>query len=201
MDGKRIDQDPMQMPTWPLGMAMAWIACREVEGASQLWREGLEGAWFADEDLAPNRSFLDAETALRNALVDGTITATGLLDSERITVPILAWEDMKISYGFAADDSLMHRATNAAGAMYTELRLNRSDVLKLWPANAQLASTSRRRGPKPNKLEAVKIAMAEYNSTHGDLDGMKEAAMEARFGASRDTCRKARAQVLGSVAN
>lgn len=201
MDGKRIDQDPMQMPMWPLGMAIAWIACREINGASALWREGLESAWFADENLTPNRSFLDAETTLRNALVDGTITATGLLERERIAVPVLAWEDMKISYGFADDDSLMHRATDAAGAMYTELRVNRSDVLNLWPSNAQLTNTSRQRGPKPNKLEAVKQAMSEYNTTHGDLGGMKEAAMEARFGASRDTCRKARAQVLGSVAN
>ncbi|MET4794674.1 hypothetical protein ABIF64_006852 [Bradyrhizobium japonicum] len=201
MDGKRINQDPMQMPTWPLGMAMAWIACRETSGASEIWRSSLEAALLDEAELKANQPFLEAEKTLINALNDGVIAATGLLEGQRIAVPQLQWEDMKISYGFAADDSLMHRATNAAGAMYTELRVNRSDILALWPAMTAVVTTDRRRGPKGGKLDAVKTAMIDYNNTHGDLASMKEAVMEARFGASRDTCRKARDQVLGSVAN
>lgn len=201
MDGKKINQNPMQMPTWSLGMAMAWIACREISSASELWRAGLESAWFTDENLSPNHAFLDAETTLKNALVEGSIVATGLLGGERVGVPVLAWEDMEISYGFASDDSLMHRATNAAGAMYTDLRVNRTDILGRWPADQALVPGKRRRGRKAEKLEEVKRNMAEYNNAHGDLATMKETAMEEQFKASRDTCRKARDQVLGVVAN
>ncbi|MFB6449052.1 hypothetical protein [Bradyrhizobium tunisiense] len=205
MDGKAIDQDPMQMPTWSLGMAMAWIACRDIGSALELWRHGLEDAWFADEDLTPNRAFLDAETTLRNALEEGSIVATGLHNGERAELTKLEWQDAKITFGWEekqaywtnAESGLQHRVTNAAGAMFTGLRVNRADVLALWPANqAQQASGKRSTGPKPVKREAVEIKMIAYNNAHGDLKSMGEEEMKARFGASRDTCRKARLNVL-----
>lgn len=210
MDGKRIDQDPMQMPTWSLGMAMAWIACRDIDGASELWRGGLEGAWFDDEDLAPNRAFRHAETTLRSALESGSIAATGLYNGERAELTKLQWQDATITFGWEdkqayrinGEPSLEHRATDAAGATFTGLRVNRADVLALWPAKQVAQPLGKRRpGPKPNKLEAVQKEMVAYNDAHGDLRGMGEEEMREKFGASRDTCRKARALVLGSVAN
>ena len=66
MDGKKIDQDPMQMPSWSLGMAMAWIAHRDIEDASELWETSLEAALFEEDDeTGLNRSFSDAERALK----------------------------------------------------------------------------------------------------------------------------------------
>lgn len=216
MDGKKIDQDPMQMPTWSLGMAMAWIARREVEGATELWQEGLGAALLGEDGKTTwtpsktpgwlrrsgvNSEFLEAETALKNALTEGSVSATALLpDGTRIAVPSLEWEDMEFSYGIDADGDLMHRGTNKAGAMYTELRVKREDILAKWQAK-QVAPTDRRRGPKGGKLEAVKKKMIAYNNAHGDLASMKEVEMEAHFGASRDWCRRARRDVLGFADN
>lgn len=50
------------------------------------------------------------------------------------------------------------------------------------------------RGPKPVKRESVIRAMRAMPPS--ELDEMKEVAMEATFGASRETCRNARNKVL-----
>jgi len=208
MDGKPIDQDPMQMPTWSLGMAIAWIACRDIGSASELWQEGLEGAWFADDDLAPDRAFVGAETTLKNALEDGSMVATGVHNGERAELTKLQWQDAKITFGWEekqayrtnVEPGLEHRMTDAAGTMFTGLRVNRADVLALWPAKQTEQPLGKRRGPKTNKLEAVEKEMAAYNAAHGDLRSMGQEEMRSRFGASRETCCKARDRVLGLLA-
>jgi hypothetical protein len=61
----------------------------------------------------------------------------------------------------------------------------------------QLASGStqkRKRGSKPKRFEATVKAMRSM--PRADLEAMKEAAMEAHFGVSRDTARRARNYVL-----
>jgi hypothetical protein len=59
---------------------------------------------------------------------------------------------------------------------------------------------SRRRGPKPdvgNKIkESMRTDLREKQVTCQQLSQMKEEAMVARYGGSRDTCRKARNTVL-----
>lgn len=62
----------------------------------------------------------------------------------------------------------------------------------------------RRRGKKPTVFEGVKMAM-QADLTGGaltaeDLSGMLEKALEDRYGASRDTCRRARNAVLAARA-
>jgi hypothetical protein len=52
----------------------------------------------------------------------------------------------------------------------------------------------RRRGPKPIVTERVKAAMRDFAAD--DLSGMKIVEMAAKFGASPDTCRQARAAIL-----
>lgn len=57
------------------------------------------------------------------------------------------------------------------------------------------ASANRKRGPKVSVKERVKKKMREF----GDIEAlrtMKEIAMEAEFGASRNTCRKVRNEIL-----
>lgn len=209
MDGKWIDQDPMQMSVWSLGMAMAWIAHRCIDGASDLWQSSLEGALFGEDDaLRTNRPFMEAQTALKNALEGDVVSASGLSpDGTRVTIPAREWIDLQFTYGWEdkhphrmnEEPGLVHRASRAGAIAYTELRVSRADILKRWPAEQAAAPDTRRRGPVTAKREAVKSAMAEYNSAHGDLGTMKEEAMAARFGASRDTCRKAREELLGMV--
>ena len=117
-------------------------------------------------------------------------------------MPLLEWEDMNFTYGMDKDGSLFHRATNAAGSMYTELRIDRARVLELWPANKTAGDPSKRkRGPKPVVLPRVKQLMIAYNNAHGNLAAMTEESMVSQFQASRDTCRNARNEVLGIVAN
>jgi hypothetical protein len=52
----------------------------------------------------------------------------------------------------------------------------------------------RRRGPKPIVTERVKAAMRDFAAD--DLSGMKIVEMAAKFGASPDICRQARAAIL-----
>jgi hypothetical protein len=63
------------------------------------------------------------------------------------------------------------------------------------PEDLHSSRIVRRRGPRPEKLLQVKAAMIAHGNM-SDLADMTEPAMEAQFGASRDTCRRARNAVL-----
>jgi hypothetical protein len=65
------------------------------------------------------------------------------------------------------------------------------------PINSAPASISRRRGPAPETRERIVAEMKQMPAT--ELRAMKEVAMEIHFGASRDTCRKAREEVLSEI--
>jgi hypothetical protein len=54
----------------------------------------------------------------------------------------------------------------------------------------------RRRGPKPYRRSCVKNDMLAHLDAGRDLSAMSEKQMEAEYGASRDTCRKARKEAL-----
>lgn len=93
------------------------------------------------------------------------------------------------------------------------VHVSREDVEDLWPRNSPAPpsnenerlkptkvinlSPDRPRGPAPSKRESIKAAMRSMS--RADLTAMKEEAMAADFGASRDTCRKARMEVLSEI--
>jgi hypothetical protein len=64
-------------------------------------------------------------------------------------------------------------------------------------ASSGLTGKPRARRSHPVKRERVKGEMRKFVERCGDLDGMKEEEMVACFKASRDTCRRARSEVLG----
>lgn len=90
----------------------------------------------------------------------------------------------------------------------TGIHVLRADLLKLWPAVSDRPApmttsgksagapepAARKRGPKSAVGERVKAEMRTLPPS--ELKGLKEAAMAVMFGASRDTCRKARDEVL-----
>jgi hypothetical protein len=83
------------------------------------------------------------------------------------------------------------------------LLIHREHVTHHWrsPAPVEPARThSGKRGPEPKTGNAVKEAMRkdlrEKRLTVQQLVGMVEEALAARYGVSRDTCRKARKAVL-----
>ncbi|MGZ7868255.1 hypothetical protein ACXR8U_21685 [Methylobacterium radiotolerans] len=93
------------------------------------------------------------------------------------------------------------------------VHVSREDVEELWPKKLLTAPSNenerarpakvvsskpdRPRGPPPSKRESIKAAMR--NMSRADLRSMKEEAMAVDFGASRDTCRKAREEVLSEI--
>ena len=88
------------------------------------------------------------------------------------------------------------------------VQLSAVDVLREWPALNPPAllpeppsqATNRvpgRRGPEPQVLQRVLAEMASYDAL--ELRELKEVAMEKLFGASRDTCRRARDIVLSKI--
>ncbi|UGY23576.1 hypothetical protein HU675_0037410 [Bradyrhizobium septentrionale] len=68
-----------------------------------------------------------------------------------------------------------------------------ADVERLWPhpppPPSQNSRGGRRRGPEPVKLQQIMEDMRRFGVAK--VRRMKEEAMAAQFGASRDTCRKA----------
>ncbi len=155
MDGKKLDQDPMQMPSWSIGMACVWIVNRTSEASGRLWEGSLEDALLNHDD-SPNDEIQNARTELINALTTGDVQATGLLpNGQRAPIPALEWEDMTFSYDLRNDDGLVQRATSADGSLYTYIRLGRQAVLERWPAEASRTAdvitfpACRRRGRRP----------------------------------------------------
>lgn len=73
-----------------------------------------------------------------------------------------------------------------------ELRQNREAASER--AATALGGKSRARGPAPRVSDRVAREMRGLDPA--ELEGMKEEAMKAMFGASRDICRKVRSQVL-----
>lgn len=199
MDGKPIDRDPMQMPSWSIGMACVWIINPSPKAAERLWSVGFEDA-LLDADDGANVEIQNARATLINALSSGAIAASGLCaDGARIPIPALEWEDMTLGYDLRDDEGLVHRATSTSGAVYTNIRLSKPDILRLWPEadtrTATVLSFSKKRGPKTGVFERVKAEMLSRNDID-DLRGMKEAVMETTFKASRETCRRARNEIL-----
>lgn len=200
MDGRKLDQDPMQMPSWSIGMACVWIVYR---APRRIWR--LDDAFY-DESLNSIESFDVARTELQNALVVGDLSATGLLaNGVRQPIPALEWEDMTLDYELRQDEGLVHRAHAASGNTYRDIRVSREPVLARWPATSQssadilqFSQSPRRRGPQPLKRQEVAEAMRTFENKK-ELAEMKEEALAATFSASRETCRIARQIVLSEL--
>ncbi len=141
MDGKRLDQDPMQMPSWSMGMACVWIVNRTPEASGRLWNGTLDGALY-DDDFNSNERYQAALVDLRNALALGTIQATGLLtNGQRIPIPSLEWEDMTLDYELREGDGLVHRATSTGGNLYTNIRIDRQAIVERWPQQDRVATS------------------------------------------------------------
>lgn len=79
---------------------------------------------------------------------------------------------------------------------WCDLSLSEDDVRRLWPIKRPPA-VGKKRGPKMPQLERVKAEM--HLLPRDELVALKEAALEAKFGASRDTCRRARNEVLSEI--
>jgi hypothetical protein len=118
------------------------------------------------------------------------------------------------------DDPNCVRAPRPYDAALVDKRkplFDRKQALKLWPSvllsapsdpahagagsgNVFPIGDARRRGPKADTGSRVKESMRDDlrkgQLTVEKLASMKEVELEARYGASRDTCRKAREDVL-----
>jgi len=125
---------------WSLPLAVAWIATRRsdmmeaVALRSEFWGERV--AWEPAEaewtlDLATAREHLEA------ALIQGAIEARGKRGpfDRRSAIAPLEWEDLAVAF---ADGSMAQERglRGLAPPTWSEIRLNRDDVLMLWPATA-----------------------------------------------------------------
>ncbi|GEC15271.1 hypothetical protein [Nitrobacter winogradskyi] len=200
MDGKKIGdlEDAMLVPWWSIGMACVWIVNPTPLAAGPLWKCNLEDVWL-DDNLKANVEIQRARALLIHELVTGGVQATGLSGGQRVPIQPPEWEDIKLTYEDRGDDGLVHRAHNTAGVVYTRILVSRPDVQRRWPEQkartAVVLSSPAKRGPKKGVLKRVKAEMVSRNDMN-DLQSMTEEAMAATFSASRDTCRRARSEVL-----
>jgi hypothetical protein len=127
-----------------------------------------------------------AEPVLRSLLFKGSLAAIIFDEHGQDQLPAHFWaaED--------ADDVLLcgsHRL------FFYEQDLRSA----LAPTEASVvARPNGTRGPQPKKMQAV-IAKMIAHGDMADLAAMKGVVMEATFGASRDTCSKARESVLSEL--
>lgn len=157
MDGKAIDQDPMKMQWWSIGMASIWIVNPTPKGSDRLWKMGLEDALLGADD-EPNIKIQDARLSLVNAMLAGAVEATGLVEGKRIPIPALEWEDMDFFYDFRSDEGLVHRAVAASGVSYTDVRVSRAALLDIWPPEEEATATIVQ---MPADTSAQRAAIAE----------------------------------------
>ena len=160
MDGKNISQNPMDMPSWSIGMACVWIANRSPEAATRLWNNGLLDAWM-DLDGNANEAVQDAREVLQNALTDGTVSATGIAPSgQREPITELEWEDIEFAYDLEDDGDLVHLGHNSSGKVYRNILVSKDDVVKKWPQEKRAPATilpfRGKTGPRTGKLALVK---------------------------------------------
>jgi hypothetical protein len=161
-----------------------------------------------------------AKDELWDRLIKGDVPATGLPHGRepRVEITKIEWIDLRIPgdakvkserrafYHPSAMDSYMRlqeddavfdcsdRVRSDQGATYCGVCIARKDILKLWPAANAGRRGRKKRGPKPLQLSRVTSEMQKKTPT--ELEEMKEEEMAQTFGASRDTCRKARNEVL-----
>lgn len=102
-------------------------------------------------------------------------------------------------WGFAIDWPAGGLARDREWAAGVTLR--RADIERIWgPAEAAPAAAPRKRGPRPALAQGVERRMLDDlqsgHVTREELAGWTEEALKAQYGASRDTCRKARKAAL-----
>jgi hypothetical protein len=145
---------------------------RDVAVPADFW-EWAEVAWLQDESYAHRRPWFRFGYRPDPASLD----------------PLLTYQVFGARFASAAVRELWPAAETQRSAHYAAPP--RSEEPALIPAGTALP---RQRGPRPTTRERVKNLMRRHS--RAELEMMKEEAMSATFGASRDTCRKARAEVL-----
>lgn len=140
----------------------------------------------------------EAVTYLQLSLVSGDLDVKffGQTDIEKIGRAFWSMDE--------ADSAIRFGRTKGQDGSERYLFLATSDFqayVKAYEVSAKAVpeqgKPSGKRGPRPKKLENVKVAMRRMPRPF--LASMKEVEMSATFEASRDTCRKAREEVLSEI--
>jgi hypothetical protein len=124
-------------------------------------------------------------------------------DSESQPSPMVCWmPDPDEDWNDGDGDTI----SDGAKVYFRRLCVRKSDMQVLWPrqgppaaetAPIPPAAVKRRPRGKPGEVkDRVMEAMRRDHQSGYDLARAKEVEMEARYAASRDTCRKARSEVL-----
>lgn len=149
----------------------------------------------------------EAEADIAAAGRDGALTARaeaavehdGFLSWPLPIIGGLAYVPARF-WGFAVDWPAGGLARDREWA--TGVTIGRADILKVWgPAakdDAKVAPT--KRGPRPALAQSIERRMLDDlqsgRVSRDDFVGWTEEALKAQYGASRDTCRKARHAAL-----
>lgn len=164
-------------------------------------RERNSGKLLIGNSAASNPWYLlyldDAAMVLRKALISRELVAFYCADDRILEVPFGFWRKKEANLVVRLGDYYTDHAETE------DIFLDQKQFENFKATYFDINSHSRaevsrsNRGPQPTKREAIKCAMRRMSRM--ELGGMKEEAMAATFGASRDTCRKAREEVLSEI--
>lgn len=134
-DGIAIGRDPMGLPVWSFGMAVAWIMCRSSQAATEYWNGPLDVALVY---TAPGAMIFEAAQAeLVQRLALGSLTATAT-DEQGDIQELGAHEWRHLTPQPAGGNNglkirLWRPGGGIGGTAYHDVRLLRDDVLAVWP--------------------------------------------------------------------
>ena len=148
----------------------------------------LRTAEFNDENPLLSMKYVRRALAavVARAVSDGRIEVAGRWDGTWEVIPPDVWRGFQITNWSRGEAEACDRERA------TRIRVRPLLAAAAPPAHSPNAP--KKRGPKPEKLELVKNLMRKMD--RGELESLTEEAMAATFDASRDTCRRARNQVL-----
>jgi hypothetical protein len=132
-DGVPLDQDPMELPHWSIGITLAWIISR-----SPQWMKDLRNLSVAVLETSVDYSgpLSEAKGALLHALRAGELKASGKPSGQsRCEIDPMEWLDLTFQYELVEGNMVLLAVKHdreASGkwsaTAYTDIRINRTAV-------------------------------------------------------------------------
>jgi hypothetical protein len=208
---------PAQEAEWSLLMAAVWIQWRDLRYVARLSPESREffPSWVKIEHedgssgygLNPDDDLEESKPELLRFLRSGASQVTGFREGERRQISPAEWADLRIvgRYGSEGFATVMYPAGQRD--RFERVRLSRDALFAAFQARAEppaavdangpeTMSPSRKRGPRRVVAPRVEAKMRADLRAGYNLAGATEEELRAKYVASRDTCRRARTEVL-----
>jgi hypothetical protein len=181
MAGSAHQIDPMEMPVWTLGQAVAWITWRTAEKVQEYGDDSVVGMMLDAAVQEPEVFLTTARMELFMRLAEGALTAMAINEEtgRPEAIPAEVWPFVE----YTADRDRTDRLWFNKKLGYRDIKLKRGDVCRLWE-DAKLANKGGR--PPVADWEAYYVKFLEKVKADGfpnklNIDGWRTQADVANW--------------------